>query len=148
MEDARQEEQCAHSFGEQRRCVCSVCSSVPTPVSSIHSFLFALFYKPVTWPFPPSRSLSVIPARSHKVAVLLLSAGGSSLYVQRKVWFKSAVIQAVMLHTVLYTTGGTLGSRQQHVPMEGLQELSHTAASPTLWLANAFVFTAPLYGAY
>lgn len=120
--------------------MCSVCSSVPPPVSPIHSFLSVLFFKPVTWPFPPSCSLSVIPARSHKVAVLLLSAGSSSLYIQRKVWFKSAVIQAVMLHTVLYTTGGTLGRRQQHVPMEGLQGLSHPAASLTLWLANAIFF--------
>lgn len=95
---------CAHSFEEQHGCVCTVFSSLPSPVSSIQYFLSALFFKSVTWPFPPSCSLSVIPARSHKVAVLLLSAGGSSLYVQQNVWFKSAVIQAVMLHTVLYST--------------------------------------------
>lgn len=83
---------------------CALCSSLPFLLSSIHCFLSALFFKSKTWPFPPSCSLSVIPVRSHKVAVLLLSAGSSSLYVQHNVWFKSAVIQAVMLHMVLYTT--------------------------------------------
>lgn len=51
--------------------LCSACCSVPSP-ALVHPLLSEPFFKPIMWIFPPSPSLSVIPARSHKVAVLLL----------------------------------------------------------------------------
>lgn len=49
----------------------SACCSMPS-LALVHPFLSESFFKPIMWIFPPSPSLSVIPARSHKVAVLLL----------------------------------------------------------------------------
>lgn len=60
------------SHGRERRGSPVLCG-LSYALSCISSpFLSETFFKPIMWIFPPSPSLSVIPARSHKVAVLLL----------------------------------------------------------------------------